>query len=267
MKRTKTANRIPLFNWTTPVFVVFTVLLCTPQFLHATEKTLEIIGDRPDFTESAATVPPIHLQGETGVAYSTIGDEKDLTAPNLLLRLGVIEHLELRVGTPSAQISFANNDVDTDPSGLETGLKIAAPINDKWAIGVLPYAVWPIKKNHWNAAGLELGIRGLWAVDITDIVSLGGNVGVVFYGVTPQSADFEPEYLASLSLGISILEWLGTFIEVYGLMNNDADVTLVADGGFTFLAAPWLQLDVHTGVGLTTAAHGFDVGAGAIFLF
>jgi hypothetical protein len=84
--------------------------------------------------------------------------------------------------------------------------------------------------------------------------------------VAPDSAELEPEYLASLSLGVSLPEGFGAFVELYGLMNADADVAAVADGGFTFLVAPRFQLDVHSGVGLTPRARGFDVGAGAIFL-
>jgi hypothetical protein len=126
--------------------------------------------------------------------------------------------------------------------------------------------VLPVKKQHWSDTGLELGLKGVWSVDFNDAVGLGGNVGVAFQGVAPDSAEYEPEYLTSLSLGLAFLEWLGAFAEVYGLMNDDADVRLVADGGFTFRVAPRLQLDVHTGVGLTSSARGFDLGTGAIFL-
>ena len=229
-------------------------------------EALEIIGDCPDFTESAATVPPIHLQGELGLAYSTIGDEKVLAVPNLLLRLGVIDHLEARLGVPSFEASFAGDKTDPDVSGLEVGIKAAFDVGEKGALGVLPYAVFPLYRGQWNDTGVELGVKGLWSVDFTDFLSLGGNVGVIFEGVAPSEAALEPWYLASLSLGLSFFEWFGAFAEVYGLMNNDLDVMAVGDGGFTFLVTPRLQLDVHAGVGLTPDARGFDVGAGAIFL-
>ena len=246
---------------------LFLAIIFASARAHTEDADLEIIGDRPDFTESAVTVPPVHLQGEFGVAYSTMGEDKLLTVPNLLLRLGVNDNMELRLGAPSAKTSFWDLEPDTYPGGVETGIKLATPVGKEWAIGVLPYAVWPINENQWNGTGLELGIKGLWATDLTSILSLGGNLGVIFNGVAPESAEFMPEYLVSLSLGISILNWLGTFFEVYGIINNDADLALVLDSGFTFLVASRLQLDMHYGVGITDAAKGFDVGAGAIFLF
>ena len=113
---------------------------------------------------------------------------------------------------------------------------------------------------------MEAGIKGLWSVAFTDIVSLAGNVGVLFEGIAAEIADFEPVYLLSLSLGLSFFGWFGAFAEVYGLINHDADLITVADGGFTFLVTDRLQLDLHAGVGLNPDARGFDVGGGAIFL-
>jgi hypothetical protein len=246
--------------------VAFLLFSAEPAMADDEAEALEIIGDRPDFTESAATVPPIHLQGELGLAYSTIGDENVLAVPNLLLRLGLIDHLEARLGAPSFEASFAGDETEPDVSGLEVGMKAAFDVGEKGALGVLPYAVFPIYRGQWNGTGLELGIKGLWSVDFNDFLSLGGNVGVIFEGVAPSEVDFEPTYLASLSLGLSFFGWFGAFAEVYGLMNHDVEVIAVADGGFTFLVAPRLQLDLHAGVGLTPDARGFDVGAGAIFL-
>ncbi len=261
-----TKHQLFRFRWRLYGITVVTACLLAPISAMAREDALEIIGDRPDFTESAATIEPFHIQGELGADYSTIGNEKVLTSPNLLLRFGLIDHLELRLGVPSAETSFANDQERTALGGLEIGLKTAFAVGDKWSLGVLPFAVFPLQKDSWSETGLELGLKGVWAVDFTDMVSLGGNVGAVFHGVTPGSADFEPEYLASLSMGLSLLERLGAFVEMYGLINNDADVALVADGGFTFLVARWLQLDLYTGVGLTHPARGFNLGAGAIFL-
>jgi len=235
---------------------------------EVTEQTeqLEIIGDRPDFTESSAAIPPRHLQGELGVAYSTIGDENVLTVPNLLLRIGIVEHLEVRLGLPSFTAFFIDGNTFPDASGAELGMKAAFDVGDAGALGILPYAVFPVYREAWEGEGLELGIKGLWSVDLGTFFSLGGNLGVIFTGVTPSNADFTPHYLASLSLGLSLFGWFGTYVEVYGFLTNDLDVISVADGGFTFLVAPWLQLDVHAGAGLNPDARGFDVGAGAVFL-
>ncbi len=226
----------------------------------------EIIGDRPDYTESAATVLPLHFQGELGATYSTVGPGNRFTIPELLLRFGAIEHLEVRLGVPSYEACFVDHGLDWEFSAVEIGVKAAFDVGAKGSLGVLPYAAMPYYGSQWRSTGLELGIKGLWSVDFNDEVSLGGNLGVIFEGVAPREAYFEPTYLASLSLGISLFGRFGTFLETYSLLNNNLDVIAVADGGFTFLVTEHLQLDVHAGLGLTPDAQVYDVGGGVVFL-
>jgi len=64
-------NRLLRSGWFQVGLSTMTVLLFAPQSAMAEKSAPEIIGDRPDFTESSATIPPLHLQGELGLAYSS----------------------------------------------------------------------------------------------------------------------------------------------------------------------------------------------------
>jgi hypothetical protein len=64
--------------------------------------------DRPDQTESSTLLPPRHLQLEFGVQYTNDGSaSRTLESPATLIRLGVIERLELRFGIPTIVTEFA----------------------------------------------------------------------------------------------------------------------------------------------------------------
>ncbi len=234
------------------------------------QEELELIGDRPDFTESSAAIAPLHLQGELGVDYSTFGDDQVLTVPALLLRFGFVEHWEARLGLPSYEASFVetedgSSETDHDVSGVELGAKGAFDLSDRFALGVLPFVVLPLYGDAWDASGMELGLKGLWAFDLNETFSLGGNLGVVVGGVAAEG-DIAVESLVSLSLGIALTQRLGMFAEVYALISDEPEVAPVADGGFTFLITPRFQVDLYGGVGFLEASRGFNAGCGAIFL-
>ena len=69
---------------------------------------------------------------------------------------------------------------------------------------------------------------------------------------------FRPE----LALGLSISERMGTFVEYYGVIEEDAANQHSIDGGFTWLVKEDFQLDVSAGVGLNDAAPDFFIAAG-----
>ena len=64
--------------------------------------TAPLVTDRPDFTESTKTIPRGHLQIEAGFTfvYDRRGDDRlrDHAAPELLLRIGLADDFELRIG-------------------------------------------------------------------------------------------------------------------------------------------------------------------------
>ncbi len=248
--------------------IAIAVAMLMPAFIAAAEAdpAPEIVGDRPDYTESAVTIASSHLQGEVGLDYSTLGGDKVLTIPNLLLRYGVGDNLEVRFGVPSLNVVYVGSRTLSEPGSLELGLKATSGWGRRGRVGLLPFVELPVKSEQWSGSGVGVGLKALWSVDFTDDVGLGGNVGVVFEGVTPASAEPMTTYLASTSLGFTLNERLGAFTELYGLEDGGAKVGLVADGGFTYLVAPWLQFDLYFGTGLTPPTSGIDIGFGGVFL-
>ena len=76
------------------------MLALTPLPLAAQEA--EMVGDRPDFTESALSVPAGRIQLEAGLTFSDFESEGEQIAfGEALLRIGLAESFELRGGLGS----------------------------------------------------------------------------------------------------------------------------------------------------------------------
>ena len=69
--------------------------------------------------------------------------------------------------------------------------------------------------------------------------------------------------LYSVSMGYSVTEKLGVFVEVFGEVGLSAeDSPISVDGGLTWLLNDDSQLDLFTGAGLNNEADEFFVGLG-----
>ena len=239
------------------------LLLLLPTVARA--EPPELITDRPDFTESAAAVPPRYVQAELGAVATLTEGQQVLEAPALLLRVGVLRDVELRVGAPSAVVTWAEGQdgADTDVGPLQLGAKLMLP-GDGGAAGLLPFVDLPVRASHYDSVGVGVGLKAVWAVDLGPRLGLGGNLGAQLSWLGAEDAEVAWHALGSLSLGISLTDWLGMFAEVYSLF-DEADLQVYGHSGLTFAVARWLQLDLHGAVLLDTPASGL-VGAGAAIL-
>ena len=76
----------------------------------------DLVTDRPDQTESSITVPFKSLQIETGFIKEKQGENTNLAYNTTLLRYGLLENLELRLGLE--YLGEKNTASTIDNSGL-----------------------------------------------------------------------------------------------------------------------------------------------------
>ncbi len=229
-----------------------------------TPETPDLITDRPDFTESGVVVPPGSIQLEAGFTFEEGPDSGSFfTGPEALIRWGISETLELRLGAPNFE-RIANGE---SQSGLGD-----ASLGAKWQLG--PVGAWDLAgilttsvptgadeftSNAWDpqlilAAGRDLNER--W--------SLGAQVSV-----ESASAGDERETIggATLVLGTALGETgrTGTFLEIAAILPESGTSPLVLHHGYTYLLEENLQLDLHGGFGLSETAPDMFVGAGVSY--
>lgn len=248
------------------------VFLVISVFARAQDIVPELITDRPDQTESSAVVPLKSLQIETGFMLET--DETDLIQETsyayntTLLRFGLLENLELRMGLDylGQKVAIKNTDTTNTISGFSpiyTGFKVKIADEDGWKpevafLGglVLPFTANEKFKPEYTAAN----IRFAFSHTLSDRFSLGYNLGAEWDGETAI-----PGYFYSLALGISVSNRLGTFIESYGLIPEEGGSEHLFDAGFTYLVMPNFQLDVSGGIGLNSNAINNFVSLGLTY--
>ncbi len=241
---------------------LLTLILITFSLLsHAQNKKTELITDRPDQTESAAIVAHKSLQIETGFILennkTSLTKEKSFAYNSTLLRYGLFENFELRLGLEylGSKTSSKHTETNYNTSGLSplyTGFKIKIADEDGWKpelafLGglALPFTADKDFKPEYSAAD----IRFAFAHTLSDKVSIGYNIGAEWDGETA-----EPAYFYSMSLAIGLTDNLSIFAESFGSIPEKGGAEHLLDTGFTYLVSPNFQLDISGGIGLNDHA-------------
>lgn len=229
-----------------------------------------LVGDRPDFTESAVVVS--RLQVEAGYTFEDVGSADVHTVGELLVRVPTARRLEIRLGVPSwIDERRAGGRPDAGVSGFEdatVGLKLGLrdPVarGGGPAVAVLAGTTLPTGDD-FGSDGLRPEARLAAGLDVSDRLSLGANAGVA--SSTEGAGDRYAELSGSLSLALGLTERLGGFLEAYGLVpTDDAPASSsVVNGGLTWLVDPDLQLDARLGAGLSGPVPDLIFGTGVVW--
>jgi hypothetical protein len=237
--------------------------------INAQEAVQELITDRPDQTESSSVLPHKSLQIETGfvaeIKKTGQSTQTGYVYNTTLMRYGLLENMELRLGLAyiSEKEKFSNIDSVSSLKGftpLYTGLKLQItrekgflPEIALLAALVLPFSTTEKARPDYTGINMRLSLSHT----LSDLFSLGYNLGAEWYGETPV-----PSYYYSVALGFEISGKAGSYIEIFGFVPETGTATHLIDGGFTFLLLPNLQLDTSGGIGLNEAATDYFISFG-----
>lgn len=246
-----------------------------------TEERPELVTDRPDQTESAETVPRGFVQVETGWVFTrddTNGARlQSHEVPGTLTRIGATDWLEIRAGwggylREEVKLGPARSTIDGG-GDAELGAKVILHRESDWRpqAALLAGVTLPVGDDAFSSRRADPSFRLSLAHTLSDRLALGYNVGMEWESGLDVSGDRDTlsRYLCTLALGLGLTERLGTFVEVFGDIAGSAEGPPAHsfDGGFTYLLRPNLQLDLSSGVGLSSGADDWFVGAGVSFRF
>lgn len=250
-------------------------LLALPLAAQDLSGLKEPIGpDRPDFTNGPDLVAPGHFQIEAGYTYARTGSEKSSALGEVLLRYGVNDRWEARLGLnsydwidagmpgerrisgfedPFAEVKIRLNDPERRPRGLPAmGLLVQTTI---------PAGARALTADVWQPTAV-LALH--W--DLPADGSLESNLGYSYAADGGQRFD---QLFASVSAGFAISAKLGGFLEGYVFSKEAADgsSTRYADTGLSYLVSNDLSLDVRVGAGLDQPHPNWFAGIGAAVRF
>lgn len=260
----------PISNAAAAVFALLALALAGPS-IHAEEP---LVTDRPDQTESSVTVPRGSLQLELGTTYTEeSGDSRTLSYPELLLRWGVHERLELRFGIPGFTTEFEGPD-STRFEDTEVGLKVYMFAEDGWRpeMAFLGSLSLPTGADDVSADRVNPSFRFAFSHGLSDRVGLAYNLGMTWdtdIASTPTglSRDTIAFFQYTVAVGVDLTDRWGAYGELFGDIpaESGAKAAHSLDGGVTYLIQDNLQWDAFVGVGLNDEADDWFIGTGLSF--
>jgi hypothetical protein len=227
--------------------------------------------DRPDITNGTHIVGTGLLQIEFGGVFTRDNSRSRSFGSPITARLGVLEWLELRVGSDGL---LTQTDETGDASGIgntQLGAKLRL-----WADpgGVPVVSFLPTVNLPTADAGRGLGsgsadytIAVLTGTDLGRHAHVDVNYGIGAIGTGKDHPHFT-QHLASVSFSDAVSDNWNPYVEAYRFSRQDIDAGAVAaiDAGAIYQIGARYALDGGIQFGLTSDAPGFAVFGGLSFI-
>lgn len=224
---------------------------------NAQSTAVELITDRPDFTESAVTVPIGTFQFEAGATWSDDG-VRTLAGPELLVRWGLRDRLEIRLAAPD-WVDFTGGNLRSGLGDAEVSVKARLRRWGPWDLAVLPALTLPTGDTGLTTGAVDPSVALVGARDLGEEWSIAAQLT----GAWPTlGRERSSEWTASLSTSTAIGARTSTFLEAAAVLPGIGGTSLVLHHGYTFRVGAAWQVDAHVAAGLEHDAPDLLIGVG-----
>jgi len=243
------------------IALVFICGLC-----HAQEELPAISADRPGALTGTDVMPLHKLQWETGMGFESTKDgPHTFTLNNTLLRFGLFENAELRVGT---DFLMWNDGQAMEPSFGFAPITVGVKANFYEGSGILPSVALLAELQSPHVGTKELlpahlapTLHLLFEHTLTDWLGIGYNIGAEWDGETATPTTF-----LGFGLYFDITEHIGTFVETYNYLHPEDDNQFLTEFGFTWLVSRRVQLDLAADLDFQNLGKFYAVSGGVAWL-
>jgi hypothetical protein len=220
----------------------------------------ELVTDRPDFTESSVVVPRRSIQLESGFTWDqSPGDVRSFNAPELLLRWGVGNRTELRLGPPQYFRIRSGGQRLSGFGDTYLGMKYQIGPAHGFDLAIIPAVQLPTGAGGLTSEGVDPEVKLTWARDLGGPWSLSG-MFAFYWPLEPGGRNFA--WQPTVSLGRDLGGRWGAFLEYSGVFPTRGGNSSVIHHGYTYSLSRTSQLDAHFGFGISRAAPDFFIGGG-----
>lgn len=213
-----------------------------------------LITDRPDATEAPSTIPRGYLQVETGSFYTRNNDDGEkfekFTYNTSLLRLGILDNLELRLGWDFVESNYENRNTTLsgfNPMLLGTKIAIAKEKNGWPEMGFMGHIYLPFfAGSDFKPETTNVDFRFAFSHNFSKRSNLSYNLGMAWGNDSPEA-----RYVYTLAYGYAVTAKFGMYAELYGDLPENSVANHYWDAGVTYLVSNNVQLDATVGSGIT----------------
>lgn len=248
--------------------IIFTLLLVILTYVSYSQEieNVELIGDRPDQTESSTVLPKGYFQIEDGFVNENVStDITNISYSSFLVRYGLFENMELRFASDYQMTKVSGLDNISGFAPISFGSKIQVRQEDGWLpqiafLGHITIANTGYKEflQEYHSANMVL----TFGHSLNNYMSIGYSIGVDF----PSEVDYAIGTYTFVT-GFAISNKVGAFLEVYGDFSKYMYADNKINGGVTYLIHPKLQLDLAGGFGLSEYSANSYYSFGLIYMF
>jgi hypothetical protein len=235
-------------------------------------KEPEVAPDRPDASDSTATVEAGWSQLELGVAVSRVGRGSTALGTPFVLRTGLSESVELRLGGDGFVWQSDSGVAAAGAGDLAMGFKVRFFEEGDYypSVGIEPIVVVPVASQRKGLGSGRPTFLGTVMVskDLPSKFHADVNLAANAVGIEGESG-FLLQGLASLSLSRSLRDGKVTpFWEIYALTTETpgGKIVVSSDFGAVIQLHPRIAVDAAIDIGITSAAPVITGTAGVSFL-
>jgi hypothetical protein len=216
-----------------------------------------ISTDRPAVANSSTVVPKGSFQMENGFLLS---NSHSFDGPETSMRFGLTANLELRFSAPDYYFNTVSGFGD-----ISVGVKQQLGSVAGFDVSLIAFLSIPTGANGVSSHGYDPGLQLPWSRKLSDNWTAGGQFAL-YWPTEPgdrRNLTGESTFLLDRQLTKStdaFVEYAGDFPERGGPRN-------LLHFGAAYKPTPHQQLDVHVGIGLSSAEINHFIGIGYSFRF
>ncbi len=224
-----------------------------------------ISTDRPAIANSSVVVPKGSFQAENGLTIANGQGQLTFDAPETSMRFGIAGHTELRFSAPDYYRDTPNGTAGVSGFGdITIGMKQQLGPAGGFDVSVIAFVSIPTGAAAISSHGYDPGLQLPWSRKLSANWTAAGQFAL-YWPTQGDTRNLTGE--ATFLLDRQLTKPLDGFIEYAGDFPQRGGPRHLLHFGAAYKIAALQQLDIHYGVGLSSAAADRFIGIGYSFRF
>jgi hypothetical protein len=224
-----------------------------------------ISTDRPAIAESSVVVPNGSFQAESGFLITSDQGQRTFDAPETSMRFGVASNTELRLSAPDYYRDVPTGTGAASGFGdLTIGMKQQlGPTPGGFDVSIIVFLSIPTGAAAISSHGYDPGLQLPWSRKLSDNWSAAGQFALYWPTTQVDTRDLTGE--STFLLDRQLTKPMDAFIEYAGDFPQRGGPRHLLHFGAAYKITANQQLDIHYGIGLSSAAIDHFIGIGYSF--